>query len=86
MYANQHQHLGSNYNGMLEAGIMDIYLCDQLIGILKEIKETNHTMEMDNPHENPDFEKNWFRPAERQHYHLVDKFIETIKKNVDGLN
>ncbi len=60
---------------------MDSYLCDQLIGILKEIKETNHTMEMDNPYENPDFEKNWFRPAERQHYHLIDKFIETIKKN-----
>ena len=65
---------------------MDSYLCDQLIGILKEIKETNHTMEMDDPSENPDFEKNWFRPAERKYYHLIDKFIETIKKNVDGLN
>ena len=62
---------------------MDSYLCDQLIGILKAIKETNHTMEMDNPYENPDFEKDWFRPAVRQHYHLIDKFIETIKKNVD---
>ena len=65
---------------------MDSYLCDQLIGILKEIKETNHTMEMDDPSENPDFEKNWFRPAERKHDHLIDKFIDTIKKNVDGLN
>ncbi len=64
---------------------MDSYLCDQLIEILEKIKETNHTMEMDNPYENPDFEKNWFRPAERQHYHLIDKFIETIKKNVEDI-
>ena len=65
---------------------MDSYLCDELIDILKKIKETNHTMGMDNPYENPDFEKDWYRPAERQQYHLIDKFIETIKKNVDGLN
>ena len=63
--------------------MMDSILCDELIDILKKIKETNHTMEMDNPYENPDFEKDWYRPAERQHYHLIDKFIETIKKNVD---
>ena len=37
-------------------------------------------MEMDNPYENPDFEKNWYRPAEKQHYHLMDKLIEMIKK------
>jgi hypothetical protein len=64
---------------------MDSLLCDQLIKILEGIKETNHTMEMDNPYENPDFEKNWFRPAERQHYHLIDKFLELIKKNVSDI-
>lgn len=62
---------------------MDSGLCDQLIEILKAIKETNYTMEMDNPYENPDFAKDWYRPAERQHYHLVDKFIDTVKRNVD---
>ena len=36
---------------------MENYVADKLIKILEGIKECNHTMEMDDPSENPDFEK-----------------------------
>ena len=62
---------------------MDSFTCDKLIEILKGIKETNHTMEMDNPYENPDFGKNWYYPAEKQHYKLIDAFVKTIKDQTD---
>ena len=62
---------------------MDSFTCDKLIEILKGIKETNHTMGMDNPYENPDFGKNWYYPAEKQHYKLIDAFVKTIKDQTD---
>ncbi len=62
---------------------MDNFVCDKLIEILKGIKETNHTMGMDDPYENPDFGRDWYYPAERQHYNLIDKFVSTIKEQTD---
>ena len=40
-------------------------------------------MGMDNPYENPDFGKDWYYPAERQHYNLIDAFVKTIKDQTD---
>tara|TARA_Y100000114_G_scaffold29013_1_gene24770 strand:- start:874 stop:1077 length:204 start_codon:yes stop_codon:yes gene_type:complete len=64
---------------------MENYVADKLIKILEGIKECNHTMEMDDPSENPDFEKDWYRPAESRQDHLVQKLIDTIKEEVDSI-
>ena len=64
---------------------MDNLLIDELIKILNGIKETNRTMEMGDVQASPDFEADWYRPAEREQAVLMLKFISTIKENVDSI-
>jgi|TARA_R100001015_G_scaffold19066_2_gene14490 hypothetical protein len=64
---------------------MENYVADKLIKILEGIKDCNYTMQMDDPSQNPDFEKDWYRPAERKQSHLVEKLINTIKEDVDSI-
>ncbi len=64
---------------------MDNLLIDELIKILNGIKETNRTMEMGDVQASPDFERDWYRLAEREQDVLMLKFISTIKENVDSI-
>jgi len=64
---------------------MDNLLIDELIKILNGIKETNRTMEMGDVQASPDFERDWYRPAEREQDALISKLISTIKQNVDSI-
>lgn len=64
---------------------MENYVADKLIKILEGIKDCNYTMQMDDPSQSSDFEKDWYRPAERRQDHLVEKLINTIKEEVDSI-
>lgn len=64
---------------------MDNYDCDKLIKIISNIKKCNFTMEMDDPSENAEFARDWYAPADREKWVLVDALVKAIKEQTDPI-